>query len=276
MRIVDTHQHFWKYDPQRHGWINDSMAVIQRDFLPTDLKPVLEQNGVEGCISVQVDQTVEETRWMLTLAEENDFIKGVVGWINLRSDRLEEELEEFAQNPLLKGFRHILQAEEPSFMLQPDFVRGIQTLGQLGYTYDILVFPKHLDAVLELLQQCPDQPFIIDHLAKPFIANGEIEDWKQKMTAIAKYPNVHCKISGMVTEADWKSWSPGQLKPYLDVVVESFGTNRLLFGSDWPVCLVASSYNQWLQTVKDYFAAFSTDEQEKIFYQNAERFYRLQ
>jgi L-fuconolactonase len=275
MKIIDTHQHFWNYSPARHQWIDDSMAVIQQNFLPPDLAPVLTENGVHGCIAVQVDQTVEETKWMLSLAAENAFIKGVVGWIDLRSQDVQQQLEEFSQFELLKGFRHILQAEDPSFMLQPEFIRGIRLLAQYGYTYDILVIPKHLDAVLSFLQQCPDQPFIIDHLAKPLIAEGKIAGWKEKMQAIARHPNVCCKVSGLVTEADWKNWTPQQIRPYLDAVVEYFGMDRLLFGSDWPVCLVAASYEQWLQVVKDYFAAFSADEQEKIFSRNAQRFYRV-
>jgi L-fuconolactonase len=275
MRIVDAHQHFWQYDAQRHEWINDDMAVIRQDFLPGDLWPVLQRNGVEGCINVQVEQTMEETKWQLSLAEKHSFIKGVVGWVDLRSDTLQAQLEEFSNVPLLKGFRHILQAEEPSFLLQPAFIRGVRQLAAFGYTYDLLVYPKHLDAVIEFLAQCPDQPFVIDHLAKPHIAGGEIREWQQKMTLIAKHPNVYCKVSGMVTEADWKSWNSAQLEPYLDVAVECFGMDRLFFGSDWPVCLVASTYDRWLQVVKDYFAAFTSEEQEKFFFRNAETFYHL-
>ena len=275
MNIIDAHQHFWHYHPQRHAWISDEMAAIRRDFLPGDLAPVFQRNGVDGCIAVQADQTVDETRWLLSLAKKNDFIRGVVGWVDLRNGDLQAQLEAFSADPLLKGFRHILQAEEPSFLLQPAFIRGVKQLADFGYTFDILVFPKHLDAVIEFLEQCPEQAFVIDHLAKPLIAAGEIAAWKQKMRIIAKHRNVSCKISGMVTEADWKNWNSDQLKPYLDAVVECFGMDRLLFGSDWPVCLVAATYDRWLRVVRDYFSAFSDEEQGKFFAKNAEKFYRL-
>jgi L-fuconolactonase len=275
MTIVDAHQHFWQYHPVRHSWINDEMAVIRRHFMPADMVPFLAQNGVAATVAVQADQTDEETNWLLQLAADNEYIAGVVGWVDLRSDQLEDRLTHYDGFNKLKGFRHILQAEEPSFMLQPSFVRGIGLLGSFGFTYDILIFPQHIEATLQLVAQFPGQRFVIDHLAKPYIKAGLLDDWVAGLRRLAAFPNVHCKLSGMVTEADYQHWNATDLRPYLDAAVNSFGTSRLLFGSDWPVCLVAASYAQWLQVVKDYFASFSAEEQEAVFSANAIRFYQL-
>lgn len=275
MKVIDSHQHFWQYDPIRHNWITPDMAVIRKDFLPHDLAPVFRNNQISGCISVQVDQNESDTLWMLQLASENDFIKGVVGWVDLQSSEIQSRLAYFSSFPLLKGFRHILQAEEPGFLLGAAFMRGIAALKDSGFTYDILVLPRHLEAVLQLVAHNPEQAFVIDHAAKPDIISGNSDHWKKYMSAIAKHPRVFCKISGMVTEADWKTWQPADLTPYLDFLVEHFGTDRLLFGSDWPVCLVASSYDRWFMTVRDYFSSFTTAEQEKVFFHNAIRFYNL-
>lgn len=275
MKIIDTHQHFWKYNPDDYGWITDDMRVIRKDFLPADLSLVLKENAVDTCISVQADQTEAETDWLLQMADENDFIAGVVGWVDLRSQQIEERLKHYSKFPKLKGFRHVLQGEEPSFMLQENFLNGISKLQQFGFTYDILIFPQHLDAALQLVQQFPDQPFIIDHIAKPYIKDKKIDGWKAGIEKIARFKNVYCKLSGMVTEADWKNWTEEELHPYIDVIVNSFGTNRILFGSDWPVCLLASSYEKWLQVVNGYFAAFTSEEQENVFSKNAIRFYNL-
>ena len=275
MKIIDSHQHFWKYDPVNYSWINDDMQVIRRDFLPGDLAVVLNENKVEGCIVVQADQTEEETDWLIILASKNDFIQGIIGWVDLRSDKIEERLRHYLQFNKVKGFRHVLQGEEPSFMLQKDFLNGISKLDEFGFAYDILIFPHHLEAALQLVEQFPQQRFVIDHVAKPYIKDGKIDEWKAGMEKLAQHPYVYCKISGMVTEADWHNWTAEQLKPFLDVVVESFGIDRLMFGSDWPVCLVASSYSKWLQTVQNYFESFSEEDQEKIFSGNAARFYNL-
>ena len=275
MKIIDSHQHFWKYDPVSYSWINDDMQVIRRDFLPGDLAVVLNENKVEGCIVVQADQTEEETDWLIILASKNDFIQGIIGWVDLRSDKIEERLRHYLQFNKVKGFRHVLQGEEPSFMLQKDFLNGISKLDEFGFAYDILIFPNHLEAALQLVEQFPQQRFVIDHAAKPYIKDGKIDEWKAGMEKLAQHPYVYCKISGMVTEADWHNWTAEQLKPYLDVVVESFGIDRIMFGSDWPVCLVASSYSKWLQTVQNYFESFSEEDQEKIFSGNAARFYNL-
>lgn len=275
MTIIDTHQHFWRYNPVNHAWINDDMALIRKDFLPADLQPLMAANAVTACIAVQADQTEQETDWLLQLADENSFITGVVGWVDLRSPQLAERLEHYALCKKLKGFRHILQGEDPSLMLQPDFMQGIAQLHAAGFAYDILIFPHHLPAALQLVQQFPDQRFVIDHLAKPYIKHGLIGEWAAGMKSLAAHPNVYCKISGMVTEADWRNWSAVDLHPYVDTVVQAFGTERCMFGSDWPVCLVAASYNKWLNTVQDYFASFSAEEQADVFGRNAQRFYQI-
>jgi L-fuconolactonase len=275
MPVIDAHQHFWKYDPVDHAWINKEMSVIRKDFFPGDLLPVLQQNHIDGCIAVQADQSEKETDFLIGLANQNSFIKAVVGWADLRADNIKERLAHYKQYPVVKGFRHILQGEDPSFMLQPGFVRGIGALKEFGFTYDILIYPKHLSSAIELVKQFPEQPFVIDHMAKPFIKDGLIDGWKQDMQAIAQFPNVYCKLSGMVTEADWKNGKQADFTPYLDTVVKSFGINRLMYGSDWPVCLVAASYEKMIGIVKKYFSSFSTPEQEMIMGGTASGFYGL-
>ena len=221
MQKIDSHQHFWEYEPVKHGWIDDAMSVIRKDFLPADLQPILQENNIDGCIAVQADQTIAETDFLLLLQKENSFIKGVVGWVDLRTPNIEERLAHYKQFPAVKGFRHVLQGEAPEFMLQPDFLRGIAALKAFDFTYDILIFTKHLPAAIELVKQFPDQPFIIDHIAKPYIKAGLIEEWQKDIKAIAQYRNVHCKISGMVTEADHKLWNKADFTPYLDAVVDA-------------------------------------------------------
>ena len=272
---IDAHQHFWRYHPVQHSWINDEMAVIRKDFLPEDLQPVLQENGVEGCIAVQADQTEAETDFLLQLAAENNFIKGVVGWVDLQAKNLQDRLEHYAHFPVIKGFRHILQGEKPEFMLQSSFKNGFGLFKYYNFTYDILIYPRHLPAALQLVKQFPDVQFVIDHIAKPYIKNGLIDKWKEDMIAIAQYPNVHCKISGMVTEADMRNWKQPDFTPYLDVVTEAFGINRIMYGSDWPVCLAAGSYNAVMGIVKEYFASFSADERQSFFNKNASAFYHL-
>lgn len=275
MKIIDTHQHFWKYDPVIYDWITEEMSVIRKDFLPNDLAEVLKADKVDACISVQANQTEAETEWLVKFADENNFIAGVVGWVDLRSELIKERLQYFSQYKKLKGFRHVLQGEEPSFMLQKDFLNGISKLNKYGFTYDILIFPHHLEAAMQLVRKFPDQRFVIDHIAKPSIKDGKTDEWKACMEKISKHQNVYCKLSGMVTEADWKNWTKESLTPYIDVVVNCFGTDRIMFGSDWPVCLVASSYTNWLGVIKEYFASYTIDEQEKVFSKNAIRFYNL-
>lgn len=276
MKTIDAHQHFWQFNPVRDSWITDEMSVIQRDFFPGDLKPVLQQNGFDGCVAVQASQSEEETDFLISLANENDFIKGVVGWVDLQANDIEERLAKYKSIPVVKGFRHVLQGEpQRDLMLKPEFKRGIAASQKQGFTYDILIFPDQVNFSGELVASFPEQKFVIDHIAKPYIKRKEIDGWKRDMEKIAKHENVYCKISGMVTEADWKAWKKEDFKPYLDVVVEAFGTDRILFGSDWPVCLVAASYEKMLAIVKDYFASFSQDEQDQFFGLNAIRFYNL-
>jgi L-fuconolactonase len=276
MKIIDTHQHFWNYDPQRHDWINEDMQKIRKNFLPEDLAPILKENKVEGCISVQVDQTLEETDFLLSLANQNDFIKGVVGWVDLRSSDLEATLSHYKDSIALKGFRHIIQGEAAGFMLQPKLITGLNKLPAYGYTYDLLIYAHQLQEANELIKQVsPNLPIVIDNIAKTAIKNNEIAEWKKGITALAQYPNVYCKISGMVTEAHWENWTMATLQPYLDTVVAAFGPNRILFGTDWPVCLVASTYSTWLHGIQNYFNTFSIAEQENIFANNAIKFYKL-
>ena len=251
------------------------MSVIRRDFLPNDLRPVLEKNGISGCIAVQADQSETETHFLLELAAHNDFIQGVVGWVDLRAKNLPERLDYFLTFPKLKGFRHILQGEKPEFMLQADFLRGIRALGKRGFTYDILVFPRHLPAVRRFLAQFDDQPFVINHLAKPYIKRGLLRQWEKDMRSIARHKQVCCKISGMVTEADWKIWAPADFTPYLEVVLDAFGADRLLYGSDWPVCLLAAEYAQQLAVVEGFFGKLLEIEQAKIMGGNALKFYEI-
>lgn len=276
MKRIDAHQHFWKFDPVRDSWINDEMKSIQKDFLPEDLQPVLKQNDFDGCVAVQSDQTEGENHFHFQNAEKYDFIKGIVGWVDLRSELIEERLQYYTQFKKIKGFRHVLQGEpRRDLMLLPHFMNGISFLKKYNFTYDILVFKDQLQYLPKFVSSFPDQPFVIDHIAKPDIKNGEIDQWKKDIKQVAAFKNVYCKISGMVTEADWKNWKEDDFKPYLDVIVEAFGTNRIMFGSDWPVCLVAASYNDMLRIVENYFSSFSKNEQEKFFGLNAIHFYNL-
>ena len=275
MPKIDSHQHFWKYDPVMHSWIGQDMAVIKKDFLPGDLQLILQQHSFDGCIAVQADQTTTETDFLLSLAVDNAFIKGVVGWVDLRAKNVKEALAYYKQFKILKGFRHILQNEAADFMLQPDFINGIAALKEFNFTYDLLIFPNQLPAAIQLIQQFPEQKFVIDHLAKPPIKSGLINEWKKNIITIAQHENVYCKISGMVTEANVKQWAQEDFIPYLDVVASAFGTKRLLYGSDWPVCLVAADYSNMLAIATTYFTSFSTSEQQDIFGNTAVEFYQL-
>jgi L-fuconolactonase len=241
MKKIDSHQHFWKYDPVKYDWINDEMWVIRKDFLPEDLAPVLKASGFDGCITVQAEQLEAENQFQLANAQKHSFIKGVVGWVDLQSVQIEELLAYYQQFEKLKGFRHILQGEpQRDFMLRPAFLNGISLLKKYGYTYDILISHDQLKYTADFVARFPDQPFVIDHIAKPNIKQQQIKDWANDIRVVAKFENVHCKVSGMVTEADWKAWKPADFHPYLDVIVEAFGINRIMFGSDWPVCKIAA------------------------------------
>jgi len=273
--MIDSHQHFWKYHPERHGWITDDMRAIRRDFQPTDLKPLLEKNNFEGCVVVQVDQTEEETLELVSLANQHSFIKGVVGWIDLRNENLASRLDYFSSLKNLKGFRHIVQGEKPGFLTQPSFIKGVQTLEQYGFTYDLLVYHHQLPEALGFLKKIHSTRIVIDHIAKPSIATNDIRDWEKYMSAAAVLPNVYCKVSGMVTEAKWQGWKYEDFVPYLDVVFNVFGTERLMYGSDWPVCLVAASYDVQFSIISKYLKDFSSSEKTNVLGANAKRFYNL-
>lgn len=274
--VIDAHQHFWYFNPVRDAWINDEMKVLRKDFLPDELTQLYANNGIDGCIAVQADQSESETNFLLGLAEQYDFIKGVVGWVDLQSDALEERLQYFSTQTKLKGFRHIVQGEsDPNFLLRPAFRNGIARLHTYHFTYDILVFPHQLGAILELVRHFPEQKFVIDHLAKPYIKDQFYDGWANQMKAIAQFPNVWCKVSGMVTEADWKNWQYADFVPYLDLVFESFGTDKLLFGSDWPVSLLGGSYTSVKGILEQYLEDFSAADQAKVWGQNAIHFYNL-
>jgi L-fuconolactonase len=275
MMRLDCHQHFWQYTPQRDAWISDDMAAIRRDFLPVDLESTLAAHGFDGCVAVQADQSLDETRFLLDLAARHPFIKGVVGWVNLRSPRLDETLEALARDPRLRGIRHVAQAELDDFLAHDDVIRGIGRLGAFGLTYDILVFERQLPAALALTSRLPDQAFVLDHLAKPRIKAGQLEPWAARLRELARRPNVCCKISGLVTEADWTGWRPEHLRPYLDVAFDAFGADRVMYGSDWPVCLIAATYERVLSVVDEYAAALSADERAGLFGGNAARFYGI-
>lgn len=276
MKKIDSHQHFWKYHPVKDAWITDDMKVIQRDFLPEDLKPLLLENGIDGCIAVQADQSEAETNFLLELAQNNDFIKGVVGWVDFRNPNLESRLNHFSQFDKLKGFRHIVQAEpKDDFLLNADFCNGIAQLEQYNFTYDILILPKHLPFALEFVKRFPNQKFVIDHLAKPNLKQNDFSDWEKGIRAIAQCDNVYCKVSGLVTEAHWNNWTESDFRYCLDVATEAFGINRLLFGSDWPVSLLSASYKQSFDIKEHYFSRFSSEEQERVWGINAIEFYKL-
>lgn len=272
---IDAHQHFWKYNAERDAWIDDTMSVLKRDFQPEELYKALKNCGVDGCLAIQADQSEEETNYLLNLASENEFIKGVVGWVDLRAVNVSERLSHFAQNKKLKGVRHILQAEPDGFMCSEDFLNGIKLLSAFNLTYDILILPKHLGTALELVRQFPEQPFVLDHLAKPQIKDQIFSPWQEELMALAEMPNVHCKISGLTTEADWHGWKAEDIYPYLDIVFEAFGTERLMYGSDWPVCLLAGGYEKAYELLSEYMKDFSVHDKACVFGLNAQKFYNL-
>jgi L-fuconolactonase len=273
---VDAHQHFWKYNPAEYEWIDESMSAIRRDFLPEDLEPELERNQFQGSVAVQTRQTLEETRWLLELADRSSKILGVVGWIDLRSPDMRSQLSEFTRNPKLVGIRHIVQSEpDDRFLLRHDFLRGIASLEEFDLAYDILIYAKHLPVAAEFVERFPRQRFVLDHLAKPAIKSRQIESWAAGIRRLAAFPNVFCKLSGLVTEADWHSWKPEDITPYLDIAFETFGTSRLMIGSDWPVCLVAGSYSRTMDVVKKYLQGQPAETRDAVLGGNARRFWRL-
>lgn len=272
---IDAHQHFWKFDPVRDAWIDESMQVLRRDFLPEDLAPILKDHQVAGCIAVQADQSETETHFLLDLAAKHPIIKGVVGWLDLRAENIAERLAHFTEDSNLKGLRHIAQAEPVDFLLRPDFQNGIKHLAPFGLSYDLLVFQHQLPAAIELVRQFPKQAFVLDHLAKPPYSKGMNDQWKQQVNALASFPNVWCKISGMVTETKGFQWTETDFLPFLEELITAFGSKKLMYGSDWPVCLLAADYKQQMGIVKRFIQSLSENEQAQIMGLNAIDFYRI-
>jgi L-fuconolactonase len=273
---IDAHQHFWVYNPQEYPWIDESMAKLRRDFLPADLKSELDRAGFQGCIAVQARQSLAETNWLLKLATDSPFIFGVVGWLDLRSPQLRSELEALAPHPKLVGVRHIVQSEpDDNFLLQPEFLRGVSMLEEFDLAYDILIYDKQLPVATEFVRRFPRQRFVLDHLAKPPIRSQKLHPWTESIQNLAAHPNVFCKLSGLVTEAHWHNWKSEDLEPYLDVALECFGPDRLMIGSDWPVCTVAASYSIAVDAVKEFLDLRTVKARERILGANAQEFYKL-
>jgi L-fuconolactonase len=272
-RRFDAHQHFWKYCSDQYPWIPPG-TPLQKDLLPSDLEKLQEPLGLRGSIAVQARQSLEETRWLLELADRNPSILGVVGWVDLRSPKVGEQLSVFARNPKLVGVRHVAQDEpDDRFLVGSEFLRGIEVLSGFGLRYDLLIFPQQLPAAIELVHQFPGQPFVLDHCAKPRIAAGEMEPWSELLVRLASHENVWCKVSGLVTEAEHALWSPEALLPYLSAVEAAFGRKRLMWGSDWPVCLLASAYERWFEVATEWTEGWSREDRDGFFGANAARFY---
>jgi len=273
--MIDTHIHFWNYNKIKDAWITDEMKVLQRDFLPEHLENELSKNNVEGIVAVQADQSENETQFLSDLADKNSIIKGIVGWVDLQSANIERKLLYYLNNSKIKGFRHIVQSENEGFLANKKFLNGISFLKKAGFTYDILIYENQLKEAIKFVNKFPDQKFIIDHCAKPGIKNKSISEWKTLMKEIARNENVCCKISGLITEAKWNEWNEKDLYPYLDAVFESFGTERLLFGSDWPVMLLSGNYTLWKNLLEKYMSQFPSEQKQKVFRENAIYFYNL-
>jgi L-fucono-1,5-lactonase len=274
--LIDAHQHFWRYAPTTHGWIDERMGVLKRDFAPSDLWPLLEAQGFSRSIAVQASQTLDETRFLLDLATRHDFVAGVVGWVDLRSPAVEAQLQEFTGHPKLKGVRHVAQDEpDDRFLVRDDVLNGISALESFGLTYDLLVYPRQLEAAIELVRRFPRQRFVLDHLAKPEILKGTLSPWRELLRDLAGSPNVSCKLSGLVTEASWTEWKPEDLWPYLDVAFECFRAERLMIGSDWPVCTLAGDYGRVMGAVREYLTRRSAGEQRAVLMGTAARVYGL-
>ena len=274
--VIDSHQHFWKYNSHDFPWISDDLSFLKKDFLPDDLFPVLSKNQVNGCIAVQARQSIEETEWLLQLASQHSFIKGVVGWVDLCSKNVEDQLSKFTRGNGLVGVRHVLHDEiDDDFMLRDDFQQGIKHLEQFGLTYDILIFPKHLPQVMQLVKMFPKQKFVIDHAAKPDIKSGNYQSWKNDLEGFRSLPNVFCKLSGLVTEADWKAIDQTNFDPVLDTLFDVFGDKRVMYGSDWPVCQLAASYKQVMDILQNYLINHKELNYERIMGGNCSMFYGL-
>jgi L-fuconolactonase len=274
---IDAHQHFWIYNKTEYAWISDNMRVLQRNFLPGDLRKELSSAGFSGSVAVQARQNLEETGWLLDLAEHNDFIRGVVGWADIRSlEKLKKQLDTFCKSGKLVGLRHVVHDEpDDNFMLRDEFLRGISILPDYGLTYDLLLFPRHLPVAEKVVAMFPDQKFVLDHIAKPLIKDKILDPWADDIKRLAAHKNVGCKLSGMVTEADWQSWKSSDFHPYLDIVFKAFGPERLMTGSDWPVCTVAGKYSGVIAIVYNYISGMSPDDQERILGLTCASFYNL-
>lgn len=271
---LDAHVHLWRYNEAEYPWISDRMSAIRRDFLPDDWREAAGPPGFEGFIAVQARQTLEETQWLLELADEHESIRGVVGWVDLRNPAVDEHLEILCDHTKLAGIRHVVQDEpDDRFMLQDDFLRGIHKLGRCDLVYDILIFARQLPATLEMVRHFPRQRFVLNHIGKPNLRRGEMEPWATQMHELAQHENVWCKLSGMVTEGDWDTWTPEGLHPWLDVVFDAFGADRLMIGSDWPVCLVAGTYAETMGVVMGYIAGMPEDVQRGVLGENCARAY---
>jgi len=272
---IDAHQHFWKYSATEYGWIDDQMSIIRRDFLPSDLEREIRNAGVDGVITVQARQTLEETLWLLSVAAQNDFVKGVVGWVPLTEPSVRDELDLLRSHPRLRGIRHVIQDEPDGYLLRKDFNAGVSVLQEVGLAYDLLIHERQLPEATRFVDRHPHQVFVLDHLAKPRVKENRLDSWRQRIRELARRENVYCKVSGLVTEADFKAWTEAQLRPYLETALEAFGPTRLMFGTDWPVCLVACPYGRWHDVVSRFAASLSFDEQASLFGHTAARAYRL-
>jgi len=274
--IIDAHHHLWKFNSDDYGWMDDSMKELKRDYLPVDLEEEIKKAGISGTVAVQARQNLEETRWLLEQADKYPFIMGVVGWVDLRSPELGEQLKQFSGRPRFVGVRHVIHDEpDDDFLLRPDFVKGIEMLKDYNLTYDLLLFPKHMERAIELVSMFPNQKFVLDHISKPFIKSGILQPWKDDIRSLAAQPNVWCKISGMVTEADHQAWKYVDFVPYMEAVIEAFGSDRIMLGSDWPVCRLAGEYNEVMEIPLNFFNFLSENEKENIYSQNAIDFYQL-
>lgn len=273
---IDAHHHFWQYNPTEYGWISDSMSILRRDFAPADLQKEMTVAGIRGVVSVQARQKLEETDWLLSLADKNDFIRGVVGWAPLVSETIGKDLERYAGHKKLKAIRHVLQDEpDDNYMLRDDFNRGISELKRFGLRYDILIYERHLPLAIQLVDRHPQQIFVLDHIAKPRIREKQLSPWRENLIELGRRRNVYCKLSGMVTEADHRNWTPQQLRPFMDAALDAFGARRLMFGSDWPVCLLACGYRRWVDIVREFAVKLTPEEQHRLFEETAIEAYGL-
>ncbi|MCY4062824.1 MAG: amidohydrolase family protein [Chloroflexi bacterium] len=273
---IDSHQHFWLYNAADYGWMAGDRSPLQVDYMPPDLQPLLTDSGIDGTVAVQARQVLGETEFLLALADQFELIHGVVGWVDMRAEDVEAQLESFASHPRLVGLRHIVHDEaDDRFMLGGNFLRGLAALKAYDLRFDLLLYPRHIPVAIDVVKRFPEQPFVLDHIAKPFIKDGIIGAWEDDIRALASFDNVWCKVSGMVTEAAWGTWTQGDFEPYLDIVFDSFGVDRLMFGSDWPVCTLSGGYGEVVGIVENYIAALSADEQAAVMGGNAAEFYGL-